>query len=399
LESTGGGRAAVRTCLGRLGVALLVAAVFVGCARMEVAQSEPRLGQQSLVRDGVPGVYSRQRESLALLRLARQQFQAGKRPVYVPEQPTDDTLDHARASVYGQLIMAAYKMYEDDPTKLRPTPRWIPAGYKFVAWVQMQDFFFGKTDWKFYGILAVNTLKTNEYVLAIRGTEGWEEWFDDSVSMLLVPLPRFGDKVGAGFLKIYQSIRVVCPLGSLEREGTFAEQVTAAIRRCAGRTEPANIVVTGHSLGGAIATLFVADNVAHQPSDITILLICTFASPKVGDYDFAVKFNHLGVTSWRIVDEPDVIPMLFLFGFYHVQTEYPFSSLSFVVWTLPCFHYLETYLHWLDPNQPLKPCCVWPSAARTAQLRRCSIRPGSKRNCASTSHEVGTTINTAIKVE
>jgi hypothetical protein len=168
LESTGGGRAAVRTCLGRLGVALLVAAVFVGCARMEVAQSEPRLGQQSLVRDGVPGVYSRQRESLALLRLARQQFQAGKRPVYVPEQPTDDTLDHARASVYGQLIMAAYKMYEDDPTKLRPTPRWIPAGYKFVAWVQMQDFFFGKTDWKFYGILAVNTLKTNEYVLAIR---------------------------------------------------------------------------------------------------------------------------------------------------------------------------------------------------------------------------------------
>jgi hypothetical protein len=158
----------VRTCLGRLGVALLVAAVFVGCARMEVAQSEPRLGQQSLVRDGVPGVYSRQRESLALLRLARQQFQAGKRPVYVPEQPTDDTLDHARASVYGQLIMAAYKMYEDDPTKLRPTPRWIPAGYKFVAWVQMQDFFFGKTDWKFYGILAVNTLKTNEYVLAIR---------------------------------------------------------------------------------------------------------------------------------------------------------------------------------------------------------------------------------------
>ena len=369
----------MRTCLGRLSVTLLVAAVLVGCARIEVAQCEPRQGQQSLIRDGVPVVYSRQRELLG-------QFQAGKRPVYVPGQPTDDTLDHARAAVYGQLVMAAYKMYEPDPTKLRPTPCCIPAGYKFVAWVQMRDFFFGNTDWKFYGILTVNTLKTNEYVLAIRGTEGWEEWFDDSVSMILVPLPRFGGKVGAGFLKIYQTIRVVCPpLGkglsaeSLEREGSFAEQVAAAIRHCAGRTEPANIVVTGHSLGGALATLFVADNVAHQPSDITIFLICTFASPKVGDYDFAVKFNDLGVTSWRIVDEPDVIPMLFLFGFYHVQTEYPFSSLSFVVWTLPCFHYLETYLHWLDPNQPLKPCCVWPnalkpccvwpSAARTAQLR------------------------------
>jgi hypothetical protein len=50
---------------------------------MEVAQFEPRQGQQSLIRDGVPVVYSRQRESLALLRPARRQFQAGKRPVYV----------------------------------------------------------------------------------------------------------------------------------------------------------------------------------------------------------------------------------------------------------------------------------------------------------------------------
>jgi Lipase (class 3) len=322
------------------------------------------------------------------------------------EQPTDDTLDHARAATYGELVMAAYKMYENDPTKLTPKPCCIPAGYKFHAWVQMQDFFFGETNWKFYGILAVNTSETNKYVLAIRGTEGWEEWFDDFVStMILVPLNDFG-KVGDGFLKIYQTLRVVCPLTgedqggeSLEREGSFAKQVAAAIRRCTA--EPSNVVLTGHSLGGALATLYVADHIAVQPSGITIPLICTFASPKVGDYDFAVKFNDLGVTSWRIVDEPDPIPMLPLVGFYHVQTEYPFSSLSFVVWTPACFHYLETYLHWLDSNQQLKPCCVRPSAVRTAQLRsRAALSaPTQKEIVLSMPHEAGTTINITIKIE
>jgi hypothetical protein len=72
----------MHTCLGRLNVALLIGTVLVSCARMEVAQFEPRRGQQSLIRDGVPVVYSRQRDSLALLRPARRQFQAGK-PVYV----------------------------------------------------------------------------------------------------------------------------------------------------------------------------------------------------------------------------------------------------------------------------------------------------------------------------
>jgi hypothetical protein len=319
------------------------------------------------------------------------------------EQPTDDTLDHARAATYGELVMAAYKMYENDPTNLTPKPCCIPAGYKFLAWVQMQDFFFGETNWKFYGILAVNTSETNGYVLAIRGTEGWEEWFDDFVAMMsLIPLKDF-DKVGEGFLKIYQTLRVVCPredLGkeSLEREGSFAQQVAAAIRRCTA--EPSNVVLAGHSLGGALATLYVADHIAVQPSGITIPLICTFASPKVGDYDFAVKFDDLGVTSWRIVDEPDWIPMLPLFGFYHVQTEYPFNAQSFVVWTPACFHYLETYLHWLDSNQQLQPCCVRPSAARTALRPRAVLSAQTQKEIAlSMPREAGNTINITIKIE
>jgi hypothetical protein len=322
------------------------------------------------------------------------------------QQTMVDALDPARAVVYGLLVEAAYKMYENDPNNLTPAPS-LPTGYTFVAWVQMQDFFLWEADWKFYGILAVKT-STNRYVLAIRGTEGLTEWIDDLTSMILVPLPGFG-MVGYGFYRIYQTLRVVYPpptedLGaeSLEQKGSFAKQVAAAIRLHAAQAERSvNIDVTGHSLGAALATIYVADH-SHDPSPgIAIPLICTFASPRVGDHGFASKFDALGITSWRIVDEPDLVPKLPVVGFYHIQTEYSFSSLSFVVWTFACFHYLETYLHWLDPKQPLKSCCVRPpSVARTAQLRsRAALSaPTQKEIALSAQHEAGTTINITIKI-
>lgn len=50
---------------------------------MEVAEFQPTPGQQTLIRDGIPVIYSRQRESLVLFRPAFRQFRAGRRPVYV----------------------------------------------------------------------------------------------------------------------------------------------------------------------------------------------------------------------------------------------------------------------------------------------------------------------------
>jgi hypothetical protein len=63
------------------------------------------------------------------------------------QQTMDDALDPARAVVYGLLVEAAYKMYENDPNNLTPAPS-LPMGYTFVAWVQMQDFFLWEDDWK-----------------------------------------------------------------------------------------------------------------------------------------------------------------------------------------------------------------------------------------------------------
>jgi Lipase (class 3) len=293
-------------------------------------------------------------------------------------------IDPTRAVFYGQCVEVVYKMYESAPNNATPAPSWaLPAGYKFVAWVQMRDFTpIGPGPYTFYGLIASSPSDPNKYVLAIRGTEDLIEWFDDLTSIVLVPMPAFG-QVGDGFYTIYQTLRVVYPplggaLGveSLEPAGSFADQVVAATRRHSAQADKsAQIEVTGHSLGAALATIYVAEN-SHGPN-ATIPLICTFASPRVGDHDFASKFDQLGITSWRIVNQPDIVPTLPFLGFWHVGTEYLYNSASSTVWSLPCFHALETYLHLLDPNQPLQKQCIWPPTAIAPSRAQTRLMPAA----------------------
>jgi hypothetical protein len=288
-----------------------------------------------------------------------------------------------RAVFFGQCVEVVYKTYEACPSD--PTPRLrlpLPDNYKFVAWVQMQDFNLDgtPTPYAFYGLIAINPSEPTKAVLAIRGTESPDEWFEDLQSIFLDPMPQPGwGQVGAGFLKVYQTLRVVYPvaLGVEFLEGSFADQVAEAIQR--NRADVPNLAqitaieVTGHSLGAALATIFVAEN-AHTPK-APVPLICTFASPRVGNPEFASKFNSLGIESWRIVNEPDFVPTQPFLGFRHINTEYLYNSAWSVVYTLACLHALETYLHLLDPKQPLQNQCIPTLTATAPSLARKKLIP------------------------
>jgi hypothetical protein len=80
------------------------------------------------------------------------------------------------------------------------------------------------------------------------------------------------------------------------------------------------IYVTGHSLGGALATI-VAFYLAcddSMPKPITCL---SFAAPRVGDYGFREATESLEKAKrlrvLRIVNANDSIPMFPMFNFYH----------------------------------------------------------------------------------
>jgi hypothetical protein len=344
-------------------------------------------------------------------------------------QPIARAYAPAQAVQYGQFVELAYTMYDSAPNNpTPPPPSPFIADYKFIAWVQMKDFVIEDGNWTFYGLIAQHTINANEFVLAIRGTSNLTEWLDDITSMVPVPLPGWG-QVAYGFNRIYQTLQIVdypAPAALAAKEmpaaqptGTFAQQVAATTRRHAAlsrpqgeltaeaKSPPMSINVVGHSLGSALATLYVAENA--DSSQVTTPLVCTFASPRVGDAAFAAKFDQLGIASWRIVNELDIVPKLPWIGFTHVATEFAYNSGSSVQWSLGCWHSLSTYLHLLDPKQPISPECRWsPKAQATAAALRASAKPAEAASTApaptekeialSAPLERGATINITIKI-
>jgi predicted lipase len=293
-------------------------------------------------------------------------------------------LDKQQALFYGKFVEAAYTMYKNqNPDPLRPAPDGIPAGYQLSAWILMSDFIFDLTETKFYGIVAHGVENPDARIIAIRGTEGAIEWFDDAAA---IPVPfrqvPSAGRVASGFDRIYSTLKVVkyrapgaaAPAAIAAPEtysGSFAEQLEQlAISReaergiapsVAGMRRARPTVVTGHSLGAALTTLFVMENDAKRKFDIGSL--CTFASPRVGNMEFVHLFNQLSITSWRIVNLRDLVPKLppnipVLLDYGHVDVEYSFDSADFAKRNLLCSHVLETYLHWLDPNFQLTPECI-----------------------------------------
>lgn len=101
--------------------------------------------------------------------------------------------------------------------------------------------------------------------------------------------------------------QVATPMGNVD-EGFFgiysqtAASVAAAIQR-AGASP--NVVVTGHSLGAALAVLAAADiatnGLAANPA------LYNFAGPRAGDPTFAAGFNRLVTTAWRVVNTEDIV--------------------------------------------------------------------------------------------
>ena len=83
----------------------------------------------------------------------------------------------------------------------------------------------------------------------------------------------------------------------------------------------ASILITGHSAGGAIATL-AALEIIELYSDTKVI---TFGSPRVGDAAFAnyFKVHFDNNNSYRIVSRNDIVPSnpAYSFDYHHVPRE------------------------------------------------------------------------------
>lgn len=104
-----------------------------------------------------------------------------------------------------------------------------------------------------------------------------------------------GDGIHSGFLREFEAIQ---------------HQVFSFLRSHPMRP----VHITGHSLGGAIATILAAE-LAKDGYEVSL---ATFGSPRVGDADFAETFRSLNIEHTRVVHADDIVPRFPKMGYKHV---------------------------------------------------------------------------------
>ena len=142
-------------------------------------------------------------------------------------------------------------------------------------------------------------------LLIFCGTEGWQDILDN-VQFWRTDMPEiwFGKNIEAytGMIGQYEKVRDIIHNHELIQQSE-------------------EIIVTGHSLGGALATICSGDLKNNFPGkDIACV---TFGSPRVGGHAFVKRFNQLMPDSLRYVygsDHVTKVPPTFI-GYKHVRTK------------------------------------------------------------------------------
>jgi predicted lipase len=85
---------------------------------------------------------------------------------------------------------------------------------------------------------------------------------------------------------------------------TYSKIIEAVKERLAFKPD-AKVLITGHSLGGALAMLYAS---MLRKDDVEVTQLITFGQPRVGNGKFAEEFSRLEIPYIRFVNETDAVP-------------------------------------------------------------------------------------------
>ncbi|KAI3469889.1 hypothetical protein Pfo_026552 [Paulownia fortunei] len=166
-------------------------------------------------------------------------------------------------------------------------------------------------------------LERKRLVIAFRGTEQ-SRWKDLRTDLMLVPAGLNPERIGGDFKK-----EVQVHSGFLSAYDSVRTRLISLIKQAIGHRGDSlellpkwHIYVTGHSLGGALATLLALELSSSQLAKHGAISVTmyNFGSPRVGNRRFAEVYNEQKVKdSWRVVNHRDIIPTVpRLMGYCHV---------------------------------------------------------------------------------
>jgi triacylglycerol lipase len=160
-----------------------------------------------------------------------------------------------------------------------------------------------------FGLMGRNPTSRTAFV-SFRGTADVEEWVADvdAVPDDYRPIAGFG-QVHAGFQDVYELVRT-----------SIAANLATAAAGCD------QILITGHSLGAALAVLAAPDIFRNMPPNTIEPRLITFAGPRVGLSDFANKFNATIESCFRVVNFLDIVPYVPPTPYVHVGAQITVDS-------------------------------------------------------------------------
>lgn len=152
----------------------------------------------------------------------------------------------------------------------------------------------------------IEQVRDEDYLIAFPGSASIRDWITNFTAWRRQLNPRghkrarfTGCSVHEGFIAAFRTVRY-----------DIRDLVPAGTR----------VTITGHSLGGALATLCAMELFGRN----AIQRVITFGAPRVGDSSFAKLYNEsVGDVTDRIVGHSDPVPYVppWLWGYRHTATE------------------------------------------------------------------------------
>lgn len=197
-------------------------------------------------------------------------------------------MNPAEALICAKASEAIYGTAEDPSGQTTSQEKLAPDGFSICAWVGLETLF--------KDVCAFVASSPHYNLLVFRGTKVPQDWIQD---LYCTP---------ARFDWIFESAP---PVGEIHAgfghtlAGGF-ERIIAGLAAC-DQSKP--LLVTGHSLGGALAALIGACFSIISASVRPVSAIYTFGQPRIGLHDFCNTYARLlGGRLIRFVNQQDLVP-------------------------------------------------------------------------------------------
>lgn len=150
---------------------------------------------------------------------------------------------------------------------------------------------------------------TNTIFTAFRGSSNLHNWIENIQIHKISPYNDSSIEIGKGFYKAYNYIK---------------PEIIDNLYNLSKKYNTNKLLITGHSLGAAMATIMTYDILKLYP-DYKIAYLFNFGSPRVGNKEFVQDFNNYDITSYRVTHYYDMVP--------HVPEEFlDYRHISLEIW-------------------------------------------------------------------